>query len=59
MVLQLVLMVMVICFKVLARLERVRVAEDGVGEHSVGPDALSSPDGIVFTVSLLFAVVIL
>ena len=52
-------MVMVICFKVLASLERVRVAEDGVGEHSVGPDALSSPDGIVFTVSLLFAVVML
>ena len=53
------LMVMVICFKEIASLERVRDAEDGVGEHMVGPGGLSSPDGIVFTVSLLFAVVML
>ena len=53
------LMVMVICFKEDAILERVRDAEDGVGEHMVGPGGLPSPDGIVFTVSLLFDVVML
>ena len=53
------LVVMVICFKDIARLERVWDAEDGVGEHMVGPSGVPSPDGIVFTVSLLFAVVML
>ena len=53
------MMVMVICFKEIASLERVRDAEDGVGEHMVGPGGLWSPDGIVFTVSLMFAVVML
>ena len=41
-----------ICFKEEAILERLWAAEDGVGEHMVGPGVLPSPDGIVFTVSL-------
>ena len=46
-------------FKEEAILERLWAAEDGVGEHMVGPGVLPSPDGIVFTVSLLFDVVML
>ena len=46
-------MVMVICFKEDAILERVGAAKDGVGEHMVGPGGLPSPDGIVFTVSFV------
>ena len=42
--------------KVLAALEGDRDAEDGVGEHSVGPVG-PSPDGIMFAVSFLFDVV--
>ena len=49
-------MVMVICFKEDAILERVWAAEDGVGEHMVGPGVLPSPDGIVFTVSCCLVV---
>ena len=45
-----------ICFKEDAILERVRDAEDGVGEHRVGPGGLPSPDGIVFTVSCCLVV---
>ena len=43
-----------ICFKEEAILERLWAAEDGVGEHMVGPGVLPSPDGIVFTVSCCF-----
>jgi hypothetical protein len=43
---------MVICFKAAAiRQQLVWDAEDGVGEHMVGPGVLPSPDGIVFAVS--------
>ena len=45
-----------ICFKEEAILERLWAAEDGVGEHMVGPGVLPSPDGIVFTVSCLVVV---
>ena len=45
-----------ICFKEEAILERLWAAEDGVGEHMVGPGVLPSPDGIVFTVSCCLVV---